>query len=167
MDINRPRYIIVHTADYDGPYDTFEDLIRWHKERGFRTIGYHYYIRKDGTIYQGRQDTSVGAHCRAGGMNRRSIGICFEGDHDIEPWTEAQTDTFRLLATMLMARYPILSHRVLGHREVDDRKTCPGMMIDMDAVRTLVDDAQPESMEPMPVESMPIEPFNSFESLTL
>ena len=45
-------------------------------------IGYHYYITKDGTIWEGRPDNTVGAH--ASGGNSDSIGICFEGDYDVE-----------------------------------------------------------------------------------
>jgi hypothetical protein len=72
------RYIVVHcsatpvTADY-----TVEQMAKDHKLRGFRTIGYHFYIRKDGTMTQHRKLLEVGAHCKP--FNRCSIGVCYEG----------------------------------------------------------------------------------------
>ena len=78
--------IIIHcsatriTSDY-----TVEQLDAGHKARGFKRpvqteplkhIGYQYYIRKDGTVYPGRHEDEVGAHCK--GWNSRSIGICYE-----------------------------------------------------------------------------------------
>ena len=82
--------IIIHcsatriTSDY-----TVEQLDAGHKARGFKRpvqteplkyIGYQYYIRKDGTVYPGRHEDEVGAHCK--GWNNRSIGICYEGGLD-------------------------------------------------------------------------------------
>jgi hypothetical protein len=53
------------------------DIERWHRERGFSSIGYHYVVRRDGSIEPGRPLQQAGAHCR--GYNRHSIGICYEG----------------------------------------------------------------------------------------
>lgn len=134
-----PKYLVIHTAAYDGEHDDLEDIIRWHKERGFRTIGYHYYIRKDGQIRKGRDNDRIGAHCRASGMNYKSLGICFEGHHDKEEWTVSQKESFRVLCTTLMERHNIPKERIIGHREAYEQdpppKTCPGTKIDMDVVR--------------------------------
>ena len=50
--------------------------------RGFRDIGYHFYITRDGEIYRGRALEKVGAHCR--NHNSHSIGVCYEGGLDAE-----------------------------------------------------------------------------------
>ena len=67
--------IIVHcsaTKEYKD-YDV-EDIRKWHKERGFKDIGYHFVITRDGIIQRGRPMSQFGAHCR--GHNKNSIGIC-------------------------------------------------------------------------------------------
>ena len=76
--------IILHcSATREGQSFGFEDCRRDHiRHRGFRDIGYHYYITRDGTVHRGRPLEQVGAHCR--NHNRHSIGICYEGGLDAE-----------------------------------------------------------------------------------
>ena len=70
--------IIVHcTATAEGKDYTVEDITRWHKARGFKTIGYHYVIYRDGTVHAGRPENEIGAHCQ--GHNAKSIGVCYVG----------------------------------------------------------------------------------------
>lgn len=70
--------IIIHCSDSpEGRNDKAEDIRRWHKQRGFNDIGYHYVIDLDGTVEQGRPIEQAGAHCT--GHNRNSIGICYIG----------------------------------------------------------------------------------------
>ena len=57
-----------------------EALKACHKARGFKSVGYHYYITKDGTLYPCRPEREVGAHARH--YNAHSIGICYEGGLD-------------------------------------------------------------------------------------
>ena len=72
------KYLIVHCSATREDRDyTVEQLRRDHLARGFIDIGYHYYIRKDGTVTRHRRLTEVGAHCRP--YNRCSIGVCYEG----------------------------------------------------------------------------------------
>jgi N-acetylmuramoyl-L-alanine amidase len=78
----RVNMIVIHcSATREDKDYTFEDCIRDHKARGFRQCGYHYYIRKDGTIHIGRILDDVGAHAGKG-YNQKSIGICYEGGLD-------------------------------------------------------------------------------------
>lgn len=45
------NYIVVHcSATREGCTLTSEALEAEHRRRGFRTTGYHYYIRRDGTV---------------------------------------------------------------------------------------------------------------------
>ncbi len=75
------RFIVIHCSatrcDRDYPV---EQMLRDHKARGFRTIGYHFYIRRSGNLTRHRKLLEVGAHIR--GLNRCSIGICYEGGLD-------------------------------------------------------------------------------------
>ena len=67
--------IIVHcTATPEGKDYTVDDITRWHKERGSKTIGYHYVVYRDGSVHEGRPLAEVGAHCK--GHNAHSIGVC-------------------------------------------------------------------------------------------
>ena len=59
------NYIIVHcTATPEGRWVTNEEITRWHRARGFRTIGYHYVVYLDGTVHAGRPENEIGAHCQ-------------------------------------------------------------------------------------------------------
>lgn len=118
--------IIIHcTATPAGRNVTVADVTRWHKARGFRTIGYHYLIRLDGTIEPGRPESEIGAHCL--GHNADSIGICYVGGLDkrgkpSDTRTDAQKAAFLRLLGGLIARYPEAS--VHGHNEFAN-KACP------------------------------------------
>ena len=129
-----PTYIIIHTAAFDGDADIAE-IRRWHLARGFADVGYHWYIRRDGTLEKGRVETRQGAHCKDGGMNRKSIGICFEGHGDHEKHTVAQRATLKKLHEEIKERWDIPVQNVLGHRETGANKTCPGNLIDMHELR--------------------------------
>lgn len=70
--------IIIHCSDSpEGRNDKAEDIRKWHKQRGFSDIGYHYVIDLGGTVEKGRPIEQAGAHCT--GHNRNSIGICYIG----------------------------------------------------------------------------------------
>ena len=71
---NSPIAIILHCSATPFEKDfTIEQIRQMHVQRGFTDIGYHIYIRKDGTICMGRKFEQIGAHCL--GWNDRSIGI--------------------------------------------------------------------------------------------
>lgn len=141
------RYIVWHTAA--APRDvSAAEIHRWHKARDFDLIGYHYVIRKDGTVEHGRPDYMPGAHVR--GLNARSLGICFSGHGDEEPLTPAQKRAGVRLTRRLLQQYGLGPDALIGHREINDLidagrvklsdsyrtfKSCPGKMIDMNIYR--------------------------------
>lgn len=98
-----------------------------HKARGFQTVGYHYYITKDGTLYPGRPESQMGAHAK--GFNAHSIGICYEGGLDEhgrckDTRTLAQKVTMEELLQSLCVDYP--DAEILGHRDLPGvHKECP------------------------------------------
>ena len=111
--------IIVHcSATKEGKAFTANDITRWHKERGFATIGYHYVVLLDGTIQQGRAEMVMGAHCK--GYNANSIGVCYIGGLDVnnnpkDTRTEEQKKALLTLLKRLKDDYPKAT--IHGHRE--------------------------------------------------
>jgi N-acetyl-anhydromuramyl-L-alanine amidase AmpD len=99
----------------------------WHRDRGFKFgVGYHYVIRRDGTIEAGRPEWLVGAHCV--NHNKYSIGVCYEGGLDArgqpaDTRTAAQKATLRNLLTDLHRRYPRAV--IVGHHDLNPQKECP------------------------------------------
>ncbi len=110
--------IYLHHAVYNGPV---EDIDRMHKNKGWTCIGYHFYVRKDGSIYRGRREDTVGAH--AYGYNRTSLGICAEGNFEIDTMSEAQKKAIIELVSYLKNKYGIT--KVLRHKDVN-ATACPG-----------------------------------------
>jgi len=118
--------IIIHSsATKEHQPFSAHDIDVWHKKRGFKKIGYHWVIKLDGTLEQGRDEGEIGAHTQ--GHNANSIGICYIGgmDGDGKPKdtrTPSQFATLRLLVQNLLQRYPTAN--VYGHRDFA-RTACP------------------------------------------
>lgn len=119
--------IIIHcSATPEGRDYTVADIDRWHKARGWRGIGYHYVIYRDGSVHAGRPVEQIGAHCT--GHNANSIGVCYiggvaaDGKTPKDTRTPAQRIALRKLVEELRAKYP--GATIHGHREFA-RKACP------------------------------------------
>lgn len=112
--------IIIHcSATRAGQDFTAADIDHWHRQRGFRSIGYHFVVRLDGTVEPGRDVALDGAHCT--GWNHRSIGICYIGGLDrngrpADTRTEAQREALVRLVEDLRLVFPSLK-QVIGHRD--------------------------------------------------
>lgn len=117
--MNNPKYIIIHcSATKETQNVSIDTITQWHKDRGFKDIGYHYYITKDGVIHKGRPENFSGAHTV--GYNSNSIGICYEGGLDSigkpkDTRTEAQKESLIDLILDIKSRYTI--KKVMGHRD--------------------------------------------------
>lgn len=96
---------------------------KWHKERGFAGIGYHIYIRMDGTIHRGRPIDRVGAHCT--NHNNHSIGICFEGNFQEDTMPPAQLEAGQKVISYLFEMYGLNSDNVKKHSD-HMATACPG-----------------------------------------
>lgn len=121
------KEIIIHCSATPEGRDVTIDTIRgWHKQRGFKEIGYHYVIYRDGSVHTGRSVELPGAHCS--GHNQNSIGVCYIGgmSKDMteakDTRTTAQQAALVKLIKELMTRYPGVS--VHGHSEYAN-KACP------------------------------------------
>lgn len=121
--------IIVHVTDSPDTKDfSMLDISRWHEEMRFPKsssglyCGYHYVIRRDGTVEVARPDFEIGAHCK--GHNKNSIGIAWVGRNQM---TRDQRDALVLLCTNLLITYGLEAKHVFGHREMTQGKTCPNI----------------------------------------
>ena len=115
------RIIFHHSLSKDVSVD---EIRRWHKERGFYDVGYHYVIRADGKIETGRGEEYIGAHAK--GRNKDSIGVCLPGDFRTDPQTTFQTESSRALYYSLCKKYDLL--KIEFHRA--DEEPCPGVKLD-------------------------------------
>ena len=119
--------LIVHcSAVRPGQRSSADDIDVWHKEKGWKGIGYHFVVRRDGTIEKGRPVEEVGAHCYP--HNRHSIGICYEGGLDelgkaVDTRTPEQKRVLRELLEELHRRYP--EAIIVGHRDITHDRKCP------------------------------------------
>lgn len=123
----RINEIIVHcTGTSEGRDYSVADITRWHKQRGFATIGYHYVVYRDGSIHVGRDVNLVGAHCT--NHNSHSIGVCYVGGcqyNGLTPKdtrTDAQKKALLALLRELRRKYP--QAKIHGHRDYAN-KACP------------------------------------------
>lgn len=125
---NKPQYLVYHhSASSNLSPEQIHDM---HLERAWGGIGYHFYIRKDGTIYRGRREEMIGAHAK--GRNRDSIGICLEGNFEDEKITGEQMYSLVRLSTDMIIKYNIQDS--MGHRDVYNT-LCPGKNVNIDSIK--------------------------------
>jgi len=120
--------IIIHcSATPQNRKVSVNTIRKWHLQRGFNDIGYHYVIHLDGKISVGRPIEKVGAHCAY--ENRGSIGICYVGGmtKDMkkpkDTRTQAQKDSLIKLMHELIYKYN-KDMTIHGHNEYAN-KACP------------------------------------------
>ena len=110
---------------------SIETIHNYHKNtNGWAGIGYHYYVRKDGSIYKGRDEKYAGAHCL--GKNSTSIGICAEGDFEQEQMSEVQKNAIIELIADIKTRYNI--KEIGGHKDYI-ATTCPGVNFPLEEIK--------------------------------
>lgn len=123
------KYLVLHcSASNYWRHDNIATIDRWHKERGFKGVGYHYFIRSTGQIESGRplnedaflSGEEIGAHCI--GINKLSIGVCLHGI-DFNDFTNAQFEALKNLIDDLLNKG--IKFKIAGHNYFTDKKTCP------------------------------------------
>ena len=122
------EYIVIHCAATKPSMDVpIERVKKWHLKRGWSDIGYHYYIRRDGEIYRGRELSTIGAHVY--GYNSKSIGICYEGGIDEQGEAEDNRTPEQkesLLKVVEILKFVFTDAVVQGHRDFAGvSKACP------------------------------------------
>ena len=124
------KYIVIHCSATKpnmniGAYE----IDRWHRERGWLEIGYHFVIKRDGQIELGRPMEAVGAHAK--GINSESISLCLIGgvDQKNKPqknFTDKQWSSLDYSLNFLRNIYT--EAKIIGHNEVSD-KACPSFNV--------------------------------------
>lgn len=125
---NRPatdKIVIHHTGN---PYDddlSAAEIHASHRAQGWSGIGYHYVVRKDGAVEEGRPHWTIGAH--AYGHNSHTIGIHVCGNFELAEPTDAQIESLAMLLATVCHDYglPIDEDHVVGHRDLMPT-ACPG-----------------------------------------
>lgn len=103
---NRTEYVTIHHAE---AYGTIREVHQWWIKQGMAGVPYHYYIDKDGKVFEGRPRNTKGALARM--INSRAVGIGLEGDFDKNPVNSKQWDSCVKLAALLEMLYRATSHR--------------------------------------------------------
>lgn len=115
---NKVLLVILHHRAGSGD---IESIHAQHLKNGWAGIGYHFYIRKSGTVYKGRPITYVGSHCK--GNNSCSIGICLEGDFRKEAPTLEQLKAVKEVYEMVRKTYKNV-YKMVNHRDLF-KTSCP------------------------------------------
>ncbi len=142
-------HIVMHCTATPATSDIgAADVHRWHLQRGWSGIGYHFVIRRNGAVEPGRELEKKGAH--VAGFNAKSIGISLaggvgaNGQTPVDNFTDGQLLTARDLVFDLMATYGVPLDHVMGHNEVIKQithgapKACP--VFSMERFRAMIMD---------------------------
>ncbi len=120
--------IIIHCSATISNLDLgAKEIDVWHRRRGFRKIGYHFVIRRDGKLEEGRKISEIGAHTK--GQNANSIGICLIGGINSQTklaennFTTEQFERLKSLINELIAKYSSIE-QIDGHKKYAP-KDCP------------------------------------------
>ena len=119
--------LVVHHSASQGNTTKKADIERWHKQRGFSQIGYHKIIEGDGSIVNGRAETTKGAHAK--GANHASLGVCVVGNFEKSSPSVAQVEALVNVLTDWCKSYKLDATSIYGHFNVPGGSTktsCPG-----------------------------------------
>lgn len=127
----RPKSAIMHIILHHAaaPKCTPQQVHSWHLANGWAGIGYNYFVAKDGTIYEGRTELQCGAHTE--GYNTSGMGICCEGNYQVETMPDAQRKALVELLQDLRSRYGNLP--IKGHKHFN-ATSCPGDKFPLDEI---------------------------------
>ena len=119
------QIVIHHTGNPTDDDMSAAEINASHQGQGWTCIGYHYVVRKDGTVEQGRPHWTVGAHAYE--ENSHTIGIHVCGNFEIGEPTSEQIESTAMLIANLCTDYGLTIDRdsIVGHRELMST-ACPG-----------------------------------------
>lgn len=125
---NKPERLVIHHAAAENLSP--EEIHQMHLDRGWSGIGYHFYIRSDGTIYRGRDENKVGSH--VAGNNTNTLGICLEGNFEENGVSKEQLEALLNLSTYLCLKYDISD--ILKHNDLLATE-CPGRLFPFESIK--------------------------------
>ncbi|AUE23196.1 lysozyme [Pseudomonas phage Pf1 ERZ-2017] len=124
-------YIVIHCAATKVSMDIgVREINQWHVQQGWLGIGYHFVIRRNGTVENGRPHDVIGSHVK--NYNSRALGICLAGgiDDNGKPQNNFTPEQFASLKLLLVAykrQYP--QAQIVGHHDLDSGKACPSFKV--------------------------------------
>lgn len=136
-DDNSTQYLVVHHSEVVTRH-TILDIHRWHLKKNWAGVAYHFFIDKEGEIFEGRPIETVGAH--AYGFNQKSVGICLEGDFNKEMVNQKQLDSAVILFALLSLIYN--KAKIIPHSDLVKDKNCPGKNFPFDSFCEKVDECK-------------------------
>ena len=117
-----------------------EEINKYHLELGLDGIGYHYVIRRDGSIQRARPVNTKGQHAPINNHDERSIGVVFVGGINVpsgtpnpenflsaQSLTRSQLNTFDHFCRAFYAVFP--GGQIVGHSEIDEEEVDPGFEV--------------------------------------
>jgi hypothetical protein len=155
---NKPKYIVIHHSHTkDGETLDFNAIRKYHLDKGWRDIGYHFVIENyqgDIITKRGRPTDDPGAHAVEFGMNRKSVGICVVGNYDEAAPPLGYISLLKKLCMAIIVNYTIPVEHVIGHRDVGlmagfdwqkvgptgipQYKSCPGKYFPLGTLRDML-----------------------------
>ena len=152
MKIENPGFpveylIIHHSATKDTKEEDSIGIKKYHKEeKRWTDIGYHWmceFVDQRYEIIKGRPMTQTGAHCRAGRMNKKSLGFCMVGNFENNKPPDEQLFLTKSVVRDFQRMFSVPRENVLGHREAErmakvannNLTDCPGKNLDMNLFR--------------------------------
>lgn len=146
---NHPDMIILHHAEASSC--TVYDVDSWHKQQGWAGIGYHYFVGKDGSIYTGRPENAIGAHCL--NYNAHSIGICTEGNYMTDAMPIAQKQALIDLGKYIRGKYSL---KIVGGHKEYYATDCPGTNYPLAEIKAAILGGQTIVVSPQDVQATTI-----------
>jgi len=117
-----------------------EEINKYHLDLGLDGIGYHYVIRRDGSLQRGRPVNTQGQHAPVNNHDLRSIGIVFVGGINVpsgtpnsenflsvQSLTRSQLNTFDHFCRSFYAVFP--GGQIIGHNDIDEDEIDPGFEV--------------------------------------
>jgi len=150
MALARTHIMIHHSLTKDGETVSWAAIEKFHREtNGWSDIGYHAGVEvvtdnPDLAAYQiqaliGRSPLAQASACPQGGMNTRALHVCVIGNFDlVAPSEQVLRALCRRVIVPWMREYGIAPSQIVGHRDYNPSKTCPGKLFDLDLVRRMV-----------------------------
>ncbi len=146
-------YIMLHhSLTKDGETVSWPAIEKYHREdpeHRWRDIGYHAGVElvtnnPDLALYDyqaliGRPERSQASACPQGNMNQLALHLCFVGNFDLAPPPKEMLErAVQRVILPWMIDYDISPDQIVGHRDFNPAKSCPGKMFDLDVVRRMV-----------------------------
>ena len=143
--MNNVKYLCLHHSGISNQVNSnqLKAINKYHKSLwNFKSslgyyIGYHYFINRKGKTTHTRADTDIGTHCYQQKMNYISLGICLQGNFDIEKPEPEQIFALRDLLLKLVRQNSLNKNKIVFHNQYSNT-ACPGKNMDLNFVRSLV-----------------------------